>query len=688
MDLGLFRFRIISFETTDYFRWPSTMNLNIDFDLSDLFIDTEAGEMEVEDILARQEEARSALEDQMRKAQAMLSVLVKKRDEQMLMYRDVVAKSQVLGEEVARGLSDERNILDAEIQEVELLRIHIHQDSQLHGGIPKGERKEFKEAPSSHQTIENGETDLNDLIARRATLDLQLGRIRDSPFQRLPPEIIQQIFLHCNFSNGSRKGTAESFTAGYEYAFLHPSNDKAPLQLTRVCKAWRALAFSLPDLWSSISIRVSEDGSSGFKAKPPLPVLGEWITRSGSRPLNFHICEIRVESGDAWAFTPSIPPTERPSSSDRQRFFQKIMRVFTPHYARWEAARFKFRVEGDFGGVFEDLPEGASYPLLRDLLIDRGSWEPQTCPIDVERMSNMLRNSPRLDSLRWNSQRFSAFASCIHWDYLKILQLESLMSMQRFRQVLVEASQLRSLSVRVFFAFPASPTAPEDDVLPPHLFLPHMRELAIFYEGRPRHVKHFLASVTIPQLQSFTLSGETLGVSPHLWPHAEFLELVQRSGCKLEFLVMHNLAFANETEGIEVLETLSSSLRHLAIQCDRKYDFVTDGLLKALEIPYPKFDPGWHHHDLSSSPPAQSPKSPTTIICPLLEYISLWNCLSSTDGVLSDMVASRRRVLRPLGVSNLGSVILTLNGVDRHRMDIEIFDALNEGQWGITYITV
>src|ERR1700735_1325701 len=71
-----------------------------------------------------------------------------------------------------------------------------------------------------------------------------------APIHRLSREILTDVFLlYLIVSSSSRSSQGE---------FIQPSPHKAPLVLTRVCKAWREIAISIPALWSSIDVRLSD----------------------------------------------------------------------------------------------------------------------------------------------------------------------------------------------------------------------------------------------------------------------------------------------------------------------------------------------------------------------------------------------------------------------------------------------
>ncbi|KAJ7226959.1 hypothetical protein GGX14DRAFT_331683, partial [Mycena pura] len=62
-----------------------------------------------------------------------------------------------------------------------------------------------------------------------------------SPVRALPPEILKEIFVECLPTS--------------HCAIMHPFH--SPLLLGRVCGAWRTIALSTPELWSSVHVVAS-----------------------------------------------------------------------------------------------------------------------------------------------------------------------------------------------------------------------------------------------------------------------------------------------------------------------------------------------------------------------------------------------------------------------------------------------
>ncbi|KAJ7315375.1 hypothetical protein DFH08DRAFT_1086903 [Mycena albidolilacea] len=103
------------------------------------------------------------------------------------------------------------------------------------------------------------------LLRQRRSAILSEPNLVAYPVLTLPPEITAEIFKWC-IDTGMR---------------LLPS--VAPLLLTRICRDWRALAFSTPALWDTIS-------EIEFGVHPRAEAVVEtWFSRAGTRPLSLGI---------------------------------------------------------------------------------------------------------------------------------------------------------------------------------------------------------------------------------------------------------------------------------------------------------------------------------------------------------------------------------------------------------------
>ncbi|TDL16596.1 hypothetical protein BD410DRAFT_795156 [Rickenella mellea] len=96
--------------------------------------------------------------------------------------------------------------------------------------------------------------------------------IKASAIHTFAPELLAKIFLHC---------------LDDEYRHSTRCVSQAPLLLGRVCRTWRTVSVSSPDLWSRIVMVDSE--LSKIDCKKDLVATELWLSRSGSRPLSICI---------------------------------------------------------------------------------------------------------------------------------------------------------------------------------------------------------------------------------------------------------------------------------------------------------------------------------------------------------------------------------------------------------------
>ncbi|KAK7048685.1 hypothetical protein R3P38DRAFT_2870892 [Favolaschia claudopus] len=124
--------------------------------------------------------------------------------------------------------------------------------------------------------IEEMELALTQLKERRETLmkPITAHRVLISPMRRTPDDILFEIFFSC--------------LPVTHNALIDPA--EAPLLLTRICRRWRAVAYSTPALWTSIHIPASHAQEHLWVSPDYLFGLGKaveaWFQRSAHCPLS------------------------------------------------------------------------------------------------------------------------------------------------------------------------------------------------------------------------------------------------------------------------------------------------------------------------------------------------------------------------------------------------------------------
>ncbi|PBK91909.1 hypothetical protein ARMGADRAFT_192216 [Armillaria gallica] len=95
--------------------------------------------------------------------------------------------------------------------------------------------------------------------------------------QQIPPEIWQEIFVHCLPDLQEIRYYSTSDLVPHP-----PSKFAAPLLLLLVCRAWHYWVLRTPRLWARLLVEVSWG-----KSYPPVPQALAWLKRSKSVPLTF-----------------------------------------------------------------------------------------------------------------------------------------------------------------------------------------------------------------------------------------------------------------------------------------------------------------------------------------------------------------------------------------------------------------
>ncbi|KAF9541491.1 hypothetical protein CPC08DRAFT_717132 [Agrocybe pediades] len=131
----------------------------------------------------------------------------------------------------------------------------------------------------------NAVAHLKELLSRQQQLRTEIN-ITHSPIIRdLPPEILSKVFYSC-FSDemASEHGEPAKGDVG------------VPFKLGAVCRTWRQVAWSSPELWTVIVF--NKHSSTAFNACNQHLMIKERIERSGSLPLYISLYEHAEEDDD------------------------------------------------------------------------------------------------------------------------------------------------------------------------------------------------------------------------------------------------------------------------------------------------------------------------------------------------------------------------------------------------------
>ncbi|KAJ7696374.1 hypothetical protein B0H16DRAFT_1903820 [Mycena metata] len=279
-----------------------------------------------------------------------------------------------------------------------------------------------------------------------------LAHYESGPFFKIPVEIKSMIFGHCIESP-------------------EPDSKSAPLLLGQVCRHWREVTLSSPELWSSFIKTIVVDHTLNVapsRYNSLLELLKIWLARSATRPLNFALLYkgIRIR--------PLPPP---------------IHQLLLQHAHRWEHVILCL--------PYSDLVElfgkcTGSLPLLRTLAISLPHYEraqdidPAEEPLSFE----VLRHSSLLQTIEMSLNRAWPSLSSVPWTQLTSFNGHHLRVRNAY-DVLRSCPALQECRLKI--------TIKPDDPFT-SLHLPELRVLHIAADWSSGAFA-FLAQLTLPRLQ-------------------------------------------------------------------------------------------------------------------------------------------------------------------------------------------
>ncbi|KAJ7650062.1 hypothetical protein FB45DRAFT_1050144 [Roridomyces roridus] len=475
--------------------------------------------------------------------------------------------------------------------------------------------------------IEGARSVLKHLLTERDETrdDLEVHRALLSPIRRVPPEVLGEIFMHCLPSD----------------TYITPAADQFPLLLTQISSNWRSVALATPALWTSIAVKLSTTACT-----PQLPLVEEWIARSGSCLLSFQIAEsIRKDYYEAGMITSS-----------------SVLELYAPHYNQWQNIRLEY-MDWRIDTGFASLPCAEPPKMLESLHLARDFWRPN----ERDQLSLML-SAPRLRDCTWISNTDLGKTFHAPFPQLSRLFLERPLISDDFMHILREGVNLEACQFFVLASSASNLPPVSSTATPEILVLRHnLRSLDITADLFGR----LFTQLELPNLTEISI--RRFDIVPHhvsVWPHAEFMALLARSKCELEMLSLTDMDIT-PGDMVDCLRYTSPTLERLVLANDRrmKHTIVDDEVLDLLT-----YGRG------------------TEEICPKLSFVKFWGCQTSTDGKVADMVESRWKPrdafmgdAQAFAGRSLNLAFFMLDGA-KHPEDLRRLDELNVGRVGITVV--
>ncbi|KAK7462299.1 hypothetical protein VKT23_007900 [Stygiomarasmius scandens] len=190
---------------------------------------------------------------------------------------------------------------------------------------------------TEERCVEKLETQQAEITASLRLRQHRIATIRNllTPIRRIPPEILTEIFLqYVQSENSLDWQPSEKQQRLGSLVYLPPA-----VVLSQVCWSWRRTAEMQPCLWAKLSFTI--------KKSPPDPeLLGVWLHRSGTLPLDIEIRAFRY---------------------DYPKFSDDLLNTLLSFSARWRSLHFeRFRIS-DIQRLLNQPHREVHVPLLEDV---------------------------------------------------------------------------------------------------------------------------------------------------------------------------------------------------------------------------------------------------------------------------------------------------------------------------------
>ncbi|KAJ6629447.1 hypothetical protein B0H10DRAFT_1365027 [Mycena sp. CBHHK59/15] len=373
----------------------------------------------------------------------------------------------------------------------------------------------------------------------------------------------------------------------FRYPHIQPfTSFEAPLLFCGVCALWRGIAIAMPQLWSQLSVSIDREIAATLQ--PSLQLIEIWIERSGVQPLTLVLQDLESRS----------------SSAD---LTNDLLRIFVPHMHRWQSITL-FLPNDTFPEPLTSLeiPQGGA-PLLQTAKFEfgvDGGLETADTP-QIAGLSKILSSSTHLHTLYWrNDLSILLQLFAVPWAQLTVIDLVPMWRpMSQIVRVMQEAPKLRSLSVFITEACDVAPI----------LFLP---DLIVLWIGAEVDVGPLFRRLTLPSLRNLNVFCSSLEPAVR---QTDVTDCMIRSKSPIDTAILKSLRTPRSE--LHAFLRASPSLLLFEISNDGEAT-ITDETLTLLTA-----------------------GNTTPCLCPNLRIIRfLESSISSTDGRLADMVASRREV--------------------------------------------
>ena len=426
----------------------------------------------------------------------------------------------------------------------------------------------------------------------------------------IPTEIITQILLfYLRISWGTRKYTNCS------------SVDRQPRSCLRdihlTCKRWRDIIASTPDFWAFVDIQFAPGTPSLSLRK-----LDKWLEQSRQLPLTI---SFEVQAPNSTAAMATGQNTTSPGAALQRLIY---------HLSRWRDVSLTFPLSLTPSSELPILPTtggSKTAAILESLSINISGLGYHR---SLQWISSLLAISPHLRA--FSDGGFTGLQvlplHLVPLSQLREISLDRAWSPHQALQILEQMPMLEWCRLSLIGDSVSSNTVV---VHPPALnpMICHARSMTLSFD---RSGPTFFTHLVAPNLTE--LSYHAISTQPPSF-HQSLLSFLTRTHGQITSFTIRNLLM-QDTELLELLCILSPSLEKLAILTDSfqspidylRVENFSEDVVAALT----------YHGERRLQVSLDGEQEEDLLFCLKLQVLILERCVDVEDGLISDMVASRR----------------------------------------------
>ncbi|KAF5309412.1 hypothetical protein D9619_012370 [Psilocybe cf. subviscida] len=364
----------------------------------------------------------------------------------------------------------------------------------------------------ARKELDDVENQLAELKARRSLLQADVNATTDPLTRQIPLEIASYIFELFLMAHIAEEDWPDFLGRYIPFRLTKPA---APLRLAAVCKQWRNIAWSLPQLWTTLVV----DLHCKHSALGP-EIVSQWLMRTKNLPLVIKIGTF----GGVQKCSECITANG-----------QAIIRTINRHASQWRLLDFTSLPSGLLQELDDSKSAGMETPsLLQYLLLGDDSDLPNSNGIPMDQLLRLSKRNHCPTHLRIASSIPPSQIN-IQWTHLTHLELSFCTVPASLAIIsLASISPLRSLALVNFFG-------PSDEwwALSRPVVLPDLLFLSID-DPTPAGLisQSILNCLEVPSLTSLHLARDTESESSGDLPVASIISLLGRSNCMLHYFTL------------------------------------------------------------------------------------------------------------------------------------------------------